>query len=54
MAPLYVYECENESCQHRFEVTHPIAEMSIPKVCPECGEQTTKRVPYPVTIKGAN
>ena len=36
--PIYSYVCENEKCQHAFEVSKFMAESDTPENCPECGK----------------
>lgn len=41
----YKYQCDNEQCQNRFEVTELMAEMGKhPIPCPKCGKFKNHRV----------
>ncbi len=45
--PIYEYECKN--CNNRFEKLQPVTADPI-KVCPNCGEESVRRVLHPVGI----
>jgi putative FmdB family regulatory protein len=40
--PRYDYQCKHEECQHTCELEHSMHE--DPPKCPECGEDTLKRL----------
>ena len=43
MSPKYIYACDNEDCNHRFEKTQPITAKPL-KRCPKCKKNSLYRV----------